>query len=867
MRSKIVIFLVCCLCTFTALAQSDYAVKGIVSDTTTNVKMDQATISVLDARDSILQKFTYADKGTFNIRNLKPGKFLIMVNYPDYADFVESFTLDASKPVYNFGNIKMILKSKLLDEVIIKAKVVAIKIKGDTTEFNAAAYATQKNAKVEDLLKQLQGMKINQSGVIIFQGEPVSKILVDGEEFFSDDPGLVAKTVRADMVSKVQVYDQKSEKAKLTGIEDGVKVKTINIVLREDKKKGIFGKVDAAYGTDDYYAEQLMFNKFSPKQKTSAYGNIGNTGKVGLSSNDNSKFNMGYGNGDYGGVGIPFARDAGAHYDSKWNRDKQSVNVNYKIGALNKDGTRSTLTQNNLPGNFNRSSQDRTFQNYNFNQSVNGEFSSKLDSTSNLSTYFYGNKDNSTSENTSIGSTIRGNGVLQNSSTVSSNDRGNNESVYARAYYTKRLKKKGRNLSVSMSTRFGETSNKGYLKSDLNYYNEQGVRDSTSIIDQYKPVASKTNSLSTSFSYSDVISKTISVTTGYSFDRAVNNNSQKSFNKSSSNVYDQLDSTFSSEFRLINQSSTYSVNMNYFKGKTSVNIGANLADVKFKQTDMFVDTVLNRKFLNWRPNANLSYQLSKATSMSFEYSGNTWQPQISQLQPIRQNSDPLNIILGNPELRPQFENNFYYRYRVYQATLDQGINFRVNYNSTMNAIVTNRVTDSAGVNTMRYSNLKGKNPNSWYIYSEVYGHATKLDFIAFISFTVRGDTYFNYVNNQLNKTKSVNYAPQLDITKNTANYSYSLSIAPSYNVNSSSLQHINNNSKGFLSSFSFYTKLPYNFFIGSDITYKYRAKNEVFTQDFNQTLLNSHVGKLFLKNESLKLTIRGNDLLNQNTGV
>lgn len=317
MNSKIVTLIICCYCTFTALAQSNYAVKGLISDTTTNVKMDQATISVLDARDSILQKFTYADKGAFNISHLKPGKFLIMVNYPNYADFVESFTLDASKPVYNFGNIKMILQSKLLNEVIIKAKVVAIKIKGDTTEFNAAAYATQKNAKVEDLLKQLQGMKINQSGVIIFQGEPVTKILVDGEEFFSDDPGLVSKNVRADMVSKVQVYDQKSDQAKLTGIEDGVKVKTINIVLREDKKKGVFGKLDGGYGTDDYYTGQMMFNKFSPKEKIAAYGNIGNTGKVGLSGNDNSKYNMGYGDGDYGGNGLPFARDGGAHYDSK----------------------------------------------------------------------------------------------------------------------------------------------------------------------------------------------------------------------------------------------------------------------------------------------------------------------------------------------------------------------------------------------------------------------------------------------------------------------------------------------------------------------------------------------------------------------
>lgn len=864
MRSKIVTLIVCCLCTFTALAQSNYVVKGIVSDTTTNAKMDKATISVLDARDSILQKFTYADKGVFNISNLKPGKFLIMVHYPDYADFVESFTLDAAKPEHNFGNIKMILQSKLLDEVIIKAKVVAIKIKGDTTEFNAAAYATEKNAKVEDLLKQLQGMKINQSGQIIFQGEPVTKILVDGEEFFSDDPSLVSKTVRADMVSKVQVYDQKSEQAKLTGIEDGVKVKTINIVLREDKKKGVFGKVDAGYGTDNYYSEQLMFNKFSPKQKISTYGNIGTIGIAGLRGGDNSKYGF-YGYGDYAAEGTPFTRDAGAHYDSKWNKDKESINANYKISALNLDGASNTLTQNNLPDNFNKRTSDRTFHRYNLSQSLNAIFTSKLDSTSDLRVSVYGSSNTGTSDNITKSTTLRGNGVLLNDNEVGFNSSNNYKWMNAEAYYTKRLKKKGRSFSLNTSASTSRSNSDSYMKSDLKYHNGQGELDSVNSIDQYKPNSNKYSNVSVGFSYTEPLFKSISLTAGYNFSNNIGTNSQLSFDKSLDR-YDVIDSVFSSDFKVKTITSFYNLSISYTTAKTNINIGTSVSDADLEQKDQFASADFNRRFTNWQPNASFRYQLSKAAAITLNYNGQSSQPSNSQLQPLRQNADPLNITLGNPTLKPSFNNSLRFNYRLYQPTLDRGINFNVRYGREINTIVNNRVIDSSGVSTSQWSNLKGNQPTNWSTNVEFYGHATKLDFILSLNFEVDGTNSFNYVNSRLNESKSTNYSPYISIWKNTATYNYYLNIGPKYYQNSTSLQQIDNNRHGFFTSLGFKTKLPYNFFIGSDLNYEYTAKNKVFNQDFSRALLKSSIGKTFLKEENLKLTISGNDLLNQNTG-
>ncbi|MDB5032759.1 MAG: TonB-dependent receptor, partial [Mucilaginibacter sp.] len=234
---------------------------------------------VLNAKDSILRKFTRAKPdGSFAINDLAKGKFILVLSYPGYADYTEGFTLDEKvEPSHDFGKLSMILKSRLLQDVIIKGSARAIKIKGDTTEFNANAYVIQPNAKVEDLLKQLPGIQVDKDGKITAQGQTVSKVLVDGEEFFGDDPTLVTKNIRADMVDKVQLYDKKSDQATFTGIDDGQKTKTINIKLKENSKNGYFGKLYGGIGTQDNYESQLLYNKFKGKEKFSISGTSSNT--------------------------------------------------------------------------------------------------------------------------------------------------------------------------------------------------------------------------------------------------------------------------------------------------------------------------------------------------------------------------------------------------------------------------------------------------------------------------------------------------------------------------------------------------------------------------------------------------------------
>lgn len=872
MRTLITMLIIYCYgCTFTASAQNklSYAIKGAIIDTAAKTPMDGATITVLTAKDSILQKFTYTSKGNFEISNLAAGKFLLLVTYPEFVDYSAEFTLDAAHPQKSFGNIAMILKAKMLQDVIVKAKVVAIKIKGDTTEFNAAAYATQKNAKVEDLLQQLPGMRINQSGVILFQGEQVQKILVDGEEFFGDDPALVTKNVRADMVSKIQVYNDKSDAAKQTGIDDGQKIKTINVVLREDKKRGVFGKADAGAGTDKRYAEQLMANKFSPKEKMAIYGNLGNTGNVGLGGGDNNKYGGGFQSYAYNGVGIPAARDGGVHYDGKWNKDKQSLNSSYTLGALDVDKQGTSASQINLPGTFNRTNDSNNGHTHNFRQNLSTRFTSAIDSTSTLFVNLsgYTASGNSVSNSNTITTRTYDTLLNTNNNHSASNYQNKNANVYISLI--KRLKKPGRSFSFSLNGGANESNSANYLQSDLKYYNPDGTIDParSKVIDQYKPNNSNSQNIAGGLYYTEpLFIKGLSTTIGYSLSNNISNNNQQSFNKSASGVYDVPDLLFSNNYSTHNSINSYSLSINYNMKSWVVYVSSTLSNSTLKQTDHIVDTMLTRKFINWASYSFIKYQLAKSESIYLNYNGYTQQPSIFQIQPLRQNADPLNVTIGNPALKPAFNNSLSLVYYLYQATGDRGINFHINYSNQINAIISNRMTDASGANTYQYANLDDKHPNNWNTYFEVYGHPKGGKLLLLPNVGVSGNNSFNMVNNKLSANHNMSYTADLPIRLNSANYSYSLDLNGSITKNKANLQQAANDYKGYAINFHQYNKLPLNFFIGTDGNYSYSSPNRVYPTAISKFLLKAYFGKAFLKEENLKLTITGSDLLNQNTG-
>ena len=376
------LFLVCCLMSIGAAAQP-YLLKGTIADTLNNNKLPSASVVLIRSRDSVIETYTRSDgNGRFSAQVRTQGKYYLRITFPGFVDYVDE--VNVKKNTTDLGELPLMSREHLLKEFVFTQQIAAIKIKGDTTEYMADSFKVKEGATVEDLLKRLPGIQVDKNGQIVAQGESVQKVLVDGEEFFSDDPKVVTRGLQADAVKKVQVYDKKSDQADFTGIDDGQKTRTINLELKEDKKKGYFGKLDAGAGTDGFYQNQGMLNSFRAKRQFSAFGIASNTDKAGLGWQDSDKFGSGNGtteitedgefissrttddfsgwDGRYTGEGLPTTLTGGTHYANKWKEGKHHLTANYRFGRQGVDADGNTDIQYSLPNDSIRVTEMRKYQ-------------------------------------------------------------------------------------------------------------------------------------------------------------------------------------------------------------------------------------------------------------------------------------------------------------------------------------------------------------------------------------------------------------------------------------------------------------------------------------------------------------------------
>jgi len=864
------------------------SVKGIITDTTSKQNLSNTVVSLLRSKDSILYKFTRSDtKGNFELKNLKAGDFILLITYPTYADYVDHINLtDTSSFTLN---VPMTLKAHLLKEVIVRQTISAIKIKGDTTEYAADSFKVQPDATVEDLLKKLPGIQVDKNGQITAQGETVQKVLVDGEEFFGDDPTLVTQNLRADMVDKVQVYDKKSDQATFTGIDDGEKQKTINLKLKDNKKNGYFGKINAGAGTDGYYDTQGMLNVFKNKQKLAGYGIVSNTGTSGLNWQDRDNYGESWLNsadydessgffffegneddeldswdGRYNGQGFPLVQTGGLHYNNKWDDDKQSLNGNYKILQLHVNGASATNSQYILPDTlyFNNSSQE--FNNKILRNRANGNYEYQFDSTSSIKIMADGGMDHKITN-----SLYHSDALAIDSSLVNQSDRkistvGDNNTLNSNILWRKKLKKKGRTVSISLKENFSKNESDGYLYADNDFYT--GGTTQKRITDQYKTVHAESVMFDSKITYTEPLSKVSSLVFNYGIVVNNSNSERNSFNKSADGKYTDLDSIYSNDY--VFNVFTHRAGLNYslFQKKLKFNFGSNVGFTSFDQRDMHKDSSLIRNFVNWYPQASFNYMFSQQRRITLRYNGSTQQPTIQQIQPVLTNDDPLNISVGNPDIKPAFRNNISFYFSDYKVLTERGIFANISYNFTENAISTKDYVDSLGRRIYQSVNLNGNRSfSSWLGY---HFKLKKINTWIGINGDFNGSRYVNIVNNERNVTKSGNYRFGLDLNKDKEKkYSIGLSASATYTNSTSSIQEdVKTQYWSFDVNPNFGIYLPLKFQIHSDCDFNIRQKTDVFDNNTNVILWNAWVGKKFLKKDALLLKVSANDLLDQNIG-
>lgn len=881
--------LILLLCAMHGIAQS-YTVKGTVSDTLNANPLHRASVVLVRTTDTVIQTFARtAPDGHFDLAVPREGKYMLQITFPGFADYVE--TINLKKPVTDLGLLPMVSKTHLLKEVVFKQQVAAIKIKGDTTEYMADSFKVKENATVEDLLKKLPGIQVDKDGKITAQGETVQKVLVDGEEFFSDDPKVVTKGLQANAVEKVQVFDKKSDQAEFTGIDDGQKTKTINLELKDDKKKGFFGKADAGGGSNGYFQNQAMINAFKAKRQFSAFGIASNTDKAGLNWQDGDKFGGSSGqntvvtddgnvmtyfsgnsdddfanhNGDYRGEGFPKTWTGGAHYADKWNEGKNHISGNYRAGRQNVELDGETTTQRLLPDSSNINDQKKNQFTKTDKQTADVMYEGKIDSNTTIKVNATGGVKQSevyTDYNT-VSLTQKGDAMMDsvlNHRNITSN--GNAQFMNSDLTLRKKFAKKGRTLSVDVKETYNDSKTDGILLSTTNFPSYDTMEPQ--VTNQKKLMNTNALAFSSKATYTEPLSKVAFIEGDYSV--AVNNSSSSnlSYNKGTSGQYDVLDSTYSSDFKYNILTNRGGLNLKFNFKKLSFNVGGDVSNAAYLQTDhLHGDTTRTYNYVNFFPKANFNYKLGKQTSFSLSYSGSTTQPTINQIQPLRQNNDPLNQVIGNPDLKQSFTNNFNIHFNDYKMLSGSYIWSNLSFNTVSDAITTEQTT-IGGFNRTRYINTDG-NYSGWGYFG--YGRTLK-KLNTNVGLQVNAST--NHTTNIINTQKNVSDYSSMTVG-GYANYEtddkWDVGINPdfTYNINKSSISSVASNYWVFSNEFNGSYEFK-KWEIGTSVDVMIRQKTEVFTSNNNVVKWNAYVSRKFLKKDQLELKVSVFDILNQNIG-
>jgi len=863
--------------------------SGVLTDGGENTPIYNSVVALLTPKDSILYKFTRSDKdGKFNIRNIKAGNYILMTTHSQYADYLDSITINDGEN--NMGTISLISKMKLLKEIIIKTG--SIRVKGDTTSYRASDFKVDANANVEELLKKLPGIQVDKNGTIKAMGETVEKVLVDGEEFFGDDPGMAVKNLRADAVKEVQVFNKKSDQAEFTGIDDGETKKTINLKLKEDKKKGYFGKIDAANQPatdgDSRYNINSMFSSFKGKRKLSAFLLNGNTGQDGLSWQDSDRFggrdDVSMNMDDDGNVSYEWTggntdeepnvdtqngfiknTNAGLQYSNKWN-DKQTLNLSpkYNKQIYTNNNKRNTQTQ---VGETQLNENTSTVSNVNRgNFKLNATYDVKLDSVNSIKftarTNFYDTESDEFTDGVTTGS----DGLLKNKQQKTFITNSDKQSLQANVLFKHKFAKLRRTFSVNGSWNTLNTNSNNFLKSYNESYNE-GVFSFRDDIDQNK-VGEKTNqNLAVNITYTEPLNKSFALQFGYQ----INHNTGKSnyltydYSEDTGN-YDVVVESLSNQFRQTITTNRPNIKLSYNSKKINYSFGSGFGFTSFDLQDQTLNKEYKRHYTNFFPSANFSYKYKSNSNLRFTYQGATKQPTIDQLQPLRNNQDFFNQILGNPDLKQSFTNSINIMHNSYSILTESQFYQNISLRSTSNLISYNKDIDPESAKTIATPiNTNGNFYGNFYF---GYGFKVKkIDLYVNLNPTLNYNRSVLSINNIINNSNTLNSGFAVYLSKfKEKKYEFSLNNYFSNNRNSTSqndeIKSFNTNNLSLDIGIYFREKWK----LSTDYNLYSRQKTVDFQTNLTNQLWNARLQRTF-KNDEFTAYILVRDILNQNIGI
>ena len=856
-----------------AFAQTSGTVKGKLVDSLTKQSLKDATVTVMDAKDSTLEVFGLAKTdGLFELKNLAFKPLILQISFQSYQSFSKAINPTKSNPDINVGTIFLLPKSNDLGNVTVTQSPIVIK--KDTIEFNASSFKTKPNAVAEDLLKKLPGVEVDKDGGIKAQGETVQRVLVDGKRFFGDDPKLATRNLPPDVIDKIQVYDALSDQSAFTGFDDGNRVKTINITTRKDKRKGYFGKISVGGGStgdEGVTDNNLSLSKYDGDRQITLIGQGNNVNKQNFTGQN--LFGGGGGGNRAGGFstgattgssGIINTWAAGLNYRDNWGKKTQasgSYFFNDQKTYTDQKSYNETLVNGN-PDSSNLSNNISSGIKHNQNNRVNFNIETQFDSSNsmilrpNISFQHTDNDNNTTSASTK--GKVNLNSSVAHTTTVNDGYNGTMDATFRH-----RFPKKGRTYSIGV-TFGGSTNNGSGTNNSINQYYTQNRVDT---INQINSSNADGKNISTTLSYTEPVGKGQLVEFNYNYSYSDNTNGKHTYGFNPlTNQHDIIVPNLSNTFENIYSSNRGTLSYRIQNKVMNLSVGSGIQVGDLTSNNLTKDSAIKQHYVNFYPTATFRYDFTKTKNLRINYSGRTSQPSASQLQPVADNSNPLNIVLGNPNLKQQFTHNMRLMFSSFDVFTQQVFFATINASATQNDIQNSVIVQPNGAQISQPVNLDGTYSASGYFN---YGFPIKKP-KSNMSFT--GNLSYNQSQNLIN-LKS-NY------TKNTVaggtvkwttylkdNFDMNFSSNSSFNFARYSLQPTQNAdyfTQTFTTEATYYTKSGW--ILASDFDYIINTGQSA-GYNTNIPLWNASLSKQIFKKKEGEIKFYMFDLLNQNVSI
>ncbi|BDS14267.1 outer membrane beta-barrel protein [Aureispira anguillae] len=872
--------------------QTYYALDGHLVDETAT-ELVGATVLLLNLPDSTMEEYALTnEKGIFKITAPKNTSYLLQISYMGYETYSQEINLSQK---VNLGTIVLKEKSEALASVEVVEERIPMRMKGDTLEYSADAFHTQEHDNVEALLKKLPGVEVDRDGQVKAQGEAVDRILVDGKEFFGDNPEIAMKNLPADAINKVQVYDRKSEMAEFSGVDDGVKRKTINLKLKADKKHGFFGHVDGGYGytvpspfkgtaNNHRYRSNLSLNYFNPTMRVSTIGAFNNVNEQSFSFMDYINLMGGIQSMMSGGGSINLeingddplgallmdnkdgiARTLGGGANFNWFiSDKTEWSTHYFYSIMNKRkeafnemrsiGLNSFFTRN---GSVNSNVQAG-------NHNLNSSFKHKFDPTQDLKFQLKFKWNDALMKRSNFEQTFGANQQRQNEIHQHYNNQQNGWGLNANVLHRKKFKKKGRvlmtNLIGGYSNRKKETTN----ISRTQLYNDGGTLRAIDSLNQEQYGLEHQQIYGVEISFVEPIAKhsflDIQLTGMFNFD--TKDKKVYDVNDGSNILNNELTNLFQKQYNY----QTLTTRFQRTKKSFTLTLEASLQRSYLKGIFSNGQTPLARTYYYPLAVVALDYKISQSSNFIARYATNIKEPRIEQLQPILNNNSPLSLYVGNPNLNPEYHHNLSLRYNLFDQFSFTSFFATASFAMLQNQIVDNQMIDDNFRITYRPENSAvGYQGNLYVNFSRPIKPLG-------VKFNLGANGQFNSRKTLINEVGNTELTQQYTFKASVENRKKQIVdalVGAKIEMNKSTFS-INNSLNIFYLNYVAYADLKLTIAkkwnISSSFDYNIYA-NEAFANDIYIPIWSASISRTFLKANQLKIELRAFNILDQQVNV